>query len=206
MRINFLPYQQAASEWPASGRHILASFDDDEIVVYQAFNDEIAAYAIANQTFVGCRGYNVDRMTWIKTNFLWMMYRCGWAAKDANQSRVLAIHMSRTGFDEILRRSVDVGAQSTCDRDIFLSMMARSDVRCQWDPDHDPAGGKQERRAIQLGLKGNSAKEFIHKWVNKIEDITDAIVVPQRGMAMNLPHSWSQLLVPGERVYTPLAS
>ena len=27
-------------------------------------------------------------------------------------------------------------------------------VRLQWDPDHDPEGGKCERRAIQLGLKG----------------------------------------------------
>ena len=27
-------------------------------------------------------------------------------------------------------------------------------VRLQWDPDHSPTYGKMQRRAIQLGLKG----------------------------------------------------
>ena len=29
----------------------------------------------------------------------------------------------------------------------------KSDVRLQWDPDHDPFGAHQLRRAIQLGLR-----------------------------------------------------
>lgn len=35
--------------WPKEGRHILAQYDDDTIVVYQAFNPEIAQYAVENQ-------------------------------------------------------------------------------------------------------------------------------------------------------------
>ena len=45
--------------------------------------------------------FKFERMSWIKTNFLWMMYRCGWASKK-NQERVLAITISREGFEEIL--------------------------------------------------------------------------------------------------------
>ena len=35
--------------WPKEGRHILAQYDDDTVVVYQAFSLVIAEYAIRNQ-------------------------------------------------------------------------------------------------------------------------------------------------------------
>jgi hypothetical protein len=34
--------------------------------------------------------------------------------------------------------------------------VARSEVRLQWNPDHDPTGNKLERRALQLGLRDGS--------------------------------------------------
>ncbi len=37
-------------------------------------------------------------MTWIKPSFLWMMYRAGWGYKDAGQSRILAIDITREGI------------------------------------------------------------------------------------------------------------
>lgn len=43
-------------------------------------------------------------MTWIKPSFLWMMYRCGWAAK-ADQETVLAVEITREGFDHALRHA-----------------------------------------------------------------------------------------------------
>lgn len=60
--------------WPSSGRHILAQFDDNNVVVYQAFCPEIADYVVKHGHFGG-PNYNFTRMTWIKTNFMWMMYR-----------------------------------------------------------------------------------------------------------------------------------
>jgi hypothetical protein len=48
----------------------------EAILVYQAFKPEIGRYAVANQRFTGCEAYSPTRMTWIKTNFLWMMFRC----------------------------------------------------------------------------------------------------------------------------------
>ena len=41
--------QQRDRVWPKHGRHILAQFDEDSIVVYQAYCPEIADYAVKHQ-------------------------------------------------------------------------------------------------------------------------------------------------------------
>nr|WP_240038802.1 MULTISPECIES: DUF4291 family protein [Okeania] len=39
-------------------------------------------------------------MSWIKTNFLWMMYRSAWGSKTG-QEIILAVTIKRTAFDGI---------------------------------------------------------------------------------------------------------
>ena len=61
-------YNDAERRWPTNkdqkpGKWILASFDEESIVVYQAFNPQIAKYACENGRFTGCPGYNATRMT-----------------------------------------------------------------------------------------------------------------------------------------------
>ena|ERR1700754_275057 len=84
-------------------RIIRASYDENIIVVYQAFNTIIAEAACAQQTFVST-AFKRERMTWIKPSFLWMMYRSGWASKE-NQERILEIKIKRSGFEWALRNS-----------------------------------------------------------------------------------------------------
>lgn len=43
------PYFQQRKIWPMKGRHILANYDDNTIVVYQAYNPQIAKYAVEHQ-------------------------------------------------------------------------------------------------------------------------------------------------------------
>lgn len=43
--------EQRDKEWPKRGRHILAQYDDDSVVVYQAFRPEIADYAVEHQRY-----------------------------------------------------------------------------------------------------------------------------------------------------------
>ena len=44
------PYlDQKESVWPKEGRHILAQYDDESVVVYQAYCNEIADYAVKHQ-------------------------------------------------------------------------------------------------------------------------------------------------------------
>jgi len=92
-------HHQARNVWPGRGQQILAQYDEDSIVVYQAFNKTISDYVCKHGTFDGCPGYNpTTRMTWIKTNFLWMMFRCNWATRP-NQERVVAVWIRRPAFD-----------------------------------------------------------------------------------------------------------
>src|ERR1051326_6100358 len=100
-------------------------------------------------------------MSWIKPNFLWMMYRCGWASKE-NQERVLAIWITKKDFESILEQAVFSSFQPTyyTSHEQWKEALEQKEVRLQWDPDHDPYGGKLTRRAIQLGMKGKMLEDF----------------------------------------------
>jgi len=103
MNLVVLPYQEQVHNWPRRGRHILAQFDDKSIVVYQAYKPAIGHFAAANGYLGG--EYHYRRMSWIKTNFLWMMHRSGWGTKSA-QEVVLAIRLTRAYFDSLLEQAV----------------------------------------------------------------------------------------------------
>jgi hypothetical protein len=192
------PYIDQLPLWPESGRHIMAQFDDHSIYVYQAYRPSIAKFATENQRFGG--DFSFSRMSWIKPNFLWMMYRAGWASKEG-QEHILAIRLRRHFFDELLRQVVP----STFDparfvsREAWQSSVATSDVRLQWDPDHDPSGKSVQRRAVQLGLRGDALRRYGEKDLISVEDIT-AFVVEQRE---HLGDDFRKLITPAERVYIP---
>ena len=52
MNLETEPYLAQAARWPSSGRHILAQFDDESIVVYQAYRPSIGRHA-AEQGYFG---------------------------------------------------------------------------------------------------------------------------------------------------------
>jgi hypothetical protein len=45
MNLTTEPYPKQVECWPQAGRHILAQFDVDKIVVYQAYKPRIGHYA-----------------------------------------------------------------------------------------------------------------------------------------------------------------
>src|SRR6266568_599892 len=92
------PYWDQLRRWPDSGRHILAHFDASAIDVYQAYGPAIGQFAAKNQRFGG--EFNLKRMSWIKPNFLWMMYRSGWGTKTG-QEITLAVWLRRNSFEEV---------------------------------------------------------------------------------------------------------
>ena len=53
MTLSLQPYLEQLPHWPQTGQHILAQFDDDSIVVYQAYRASIARYAVEHQKFGG---------------------------------------------------------------------------------------------------------------------------------------------------------
>ncbi|MEQ8677834.1 MAG: DUF4291 domain-containing protein [Aggregatilineales bacterium] len=184
---------------PASGQHIIAQFDEQSVIVYQAYKPEIASHAIDYQQFAGAPDFNLHRMTWIKPGFLWMMHRSGWATKP-DQERILAVRLDRVGFDAILRKAVHSTFQPQLyeHEATWKAALGSSAVRLQWDPDYSPADGRLERRAIQIGLGGKTAKHYANGgWIIDIEDITD-FVIQQRQYTKS---PYTDLLLPIERVY-----
>lgn len=197
MKLKTELYAEQLRRWPASGRHILAQFDDEAVVVYQAYRPEIGHFAAEHGYFGG--EFSLDRMSWIKPNFLWMMFRCGWGTKPG-QEVTLAIWLRRSAFDAILKEAVPSTFVPAiyASEDEWKRAVASSSVRLQWDPDHDPAGGKVERRAIQLGLRGDVLARYAREWIVCIEDIS-AFVEEQRPHAR--PAAYDRLILPREEVY-----
>lgn len=199
MPLVYEPYAEQVKVWPKDGRHILAQHDDESVVVYQAYNPAIGKYAVEHGRFGG--DFSFARMSWIKPNFLWMMYRSGWSTKE-NQEVTLALRVRRSAFDSLLREAVP----STWDRNLYIASeewsraVGRSSVRLQWDPDHHPSGAKLDRRAIQLGLRGDVLEAFAAIELLEVIDLT-AFVAEQREVLAS--YGVSALLMPRERVYVP---
>lgn len=198
MNLTVESYCSQRDIWPREGRHILAQFDDDSIVVYQAYRPAIGLFAARENYFGG--EFSLSRMSWIKPNFLWMMFRCGWGTK-ADQEITLAVRLKRTFFDAALAAAVpsSFGASDYADNEQWQRAVAASAVRLQWDPDHYPSGGKCERRAVQLGLRGEMLRQYAREAIVEIEDISE-FVAAQRSHAHP---PYADLLMPRERVYVP---
>ena len=194
MKLLIESFAEREPKLPASGKHILAQFDEDSIVVYQAYRPAIGRFAVENGFFGGKFSY--DRMSWCKPNFLWMMYRSGWGTKEG-QEITLAIRLKRNFFDIVLTQAVPSSFDETFfpDKAAWSDAVESSDVRLQWDPDHAPSGEPLKRRAIQLGLRGSMLKEYGREAIIEIENISD-FVAEQRAN-IGLP----SLQVPFERVY-----
>ena len=190
------PYLLQLPHWPTAGRHILAHHDDASLIVYQAYRPAIADFAVKHQRFGGEFSYN--RMSWIKPNFLWMMFRAGWATKEG-QERILAVRLQRAFFEEVLRDAVPSSFDPArhASHDDWKTAVEHSDVRLQWDPDHDPLGRPLERRAVQLGLRGRALRRYGEEALLGIDDITP-FVIAQRA---HLRDGFAGLVMPRERVY-----
>ena len=189
---------------PSSGQHIIGTYTPNSIYVYQAYKNSIADAAIKNQNFLNIPEFSIKRRTWIKPNFLWMMYRSGWGTKK-NQERILCIEITLEGFEHILCNSVFSSSEHMKvipTQAEYKKLRASRDVMLQWDPDHSPKGGKKSRRAIQLGLKGETLRKYVEgEWIINIYDITPFVNVQR----INIQDE-QLLMVPLERVFSHIST
>jgi hypothetical protein len=153
-------------------RQIIAAFDDNGIFVYQAFKPSIAHEAIRQGTFG--KGFNLNRMTWIKPSFGWMLYRSFYASKH-RQECILKIKLTHEGFQTILSKGIPTSYDSSIfssERGWYLALQ-HSEVRYQWDPDRDLYLRRLDRRAIQVGIRGSMVRKYVSTWIIGIEDATE---------------------------------
>ena len=180
-------------------RQIRAVYTDTTIRVYQAYSDAIADTALAAGRFVS-PPFKMERMTWIKPSFLWMMYRAGWGGKDDNQKRILAIDISREGFEWALRHACLSHPPAGMDSATWQQTKAAHPVRIQWDPERSLKLEPLPHRSIQIGLTGEAVPRYVNEWIQNISEITDLAqqihaLVAQDDIAA------AQELLPTERVY-----
>lgn len=149
---------------------IRACFDDTSLIVYQAYGHAIADAALAAQRFVP--PFSVNRMTWVKPSFLWMMERCGWATKP-QQERVLAVRVRRSDFEAWLAAAAltHAGDEGT---EAWRARLDRAPSRVQWDPERNLRGQKLAHRSLQLGL-GREVAEAYARGVLTLEDVTPLV-------------------------------
>lgn len=199
IRLKIERYMEQMERWPAEGRHILAQYDPSSIVVYQAYKPKIGRFAVDHGYFGG--EFRFNRMSWIKPNFLWMMFRSGWGTKP-DQETILAIHIERSGFDSLLEQAVHSTWNQSLhpDREAWQKDLRKSEVRLQWDPDHDPFGQPVKRRAVQLGLRGETLIRYARDWIVEIEDITNFV---KKQKAYVDQGKLDRLETPQETVYPP---
>ncbi|MGW1137608.1 DUF4291 domain-containing protein [Streptomyces zhihengii] len=150
---------------------VRARHTEETVTVYQAYRPGIGGPAARTGRFPA--EWKRDRMTWIKPSFLWMMYRCGWAAKPG-QETVLAVEIRRDGFEWALRHaclSHYVRGLHT-DRAAWQRELRRSPARVQWDPERDLRLSPLPYRSLQLGLAGEAAGRYADEWTVSITDVT----------------------------------
>mgnify|MGYP000728283146 CR=1 FL=1 len=199
MKLHIKSYKEQLNEWPETGHHIMAQYDEEKVIVYQSYRPAIGNFAYRNQYFGG--PFKLTRMTWVKPNFLWMMYRNGWGKKEG-QEVVLAIHLKRAAFERYLNLAVYSNYQEDIyeTREAWQEAVKNSNVRLQWDPDHDPYGAKLERRAIQLGIRHREIEKFAKDDILKIEDISDFVAEQYEHVRLK---KLDELMMPAERPYIP---
>jgi hypothetical protein len=124
--------------------------------------------------------------------------RSGWASKPG-QERVLAITIRRSAFEEILACAVPA-KHDLAKGPLFWSGKppARNRLRLQWDPDHGAEGEKLRRRAIQLGLWGDTLVKYSREWILRLDDITDFVHAQARALR---EEGVAAVLTPREEVY-----
>lgn len=182
-------------------RQIRAVFDSASIRVYQAYSDGIADAALARGAFV-CPPFSLARMTWIKPSFLWMMYRSGWGFKDSGQKRILAVDISRSGFEKALGQAVisHYIPDAAYTHDQWRKDLDKSSVRIQWDPERDLNSSPLNQRSIQIGLRGAAIQQYVFDWIISITEVTP-LAHEIFHLVRDKKYDQAQNLLPKEQVY-----
>ncbi|MFD3529992.1 DUF4291 domain-containing protein [Streptomyces sp. NPDC058664] len=173
----------------ASPYPIRADYDARTIVVYQAYPPAIADAALRAGRFVA--PFSFHRMTWIKPSFPWLVHRGNWA-REPGQERVLAVRITREGWEEALSRAVLTTADPAA--------VAQAAVHVQWDPERSPRGAALNHYSIQVGIGRHLIRTFADDWTVGLTDLT-----PQVRKAAELIRTGhadkARRLLPPERAY-----
>jgi hypothetical protein len=178
-------------------RQVRALYTERTITVYQAYPDEFAEASLAEGRFP--RPFT--RKTWINPSFLRMMYRSGWATKR-DRERVLAVQITREGFEWALRHSAltsyEPGTYASPEE--WAERRQENPVEITWDPERSVTLAPLPWRAIQLGLSREAVTRYARTWITGLTDVT-AIAHQLRDLVAAGEHEAAQDVLPAELPY-----
>ena len=140
-------------------------------------------------------------MTWIKPSFLWLMERSNWGRK-AGQEQILAVRITREGWDAALAQSVltSYAPSAHRDRSDWQAQFDRALVHVQWDPERSLRGTGLPYDSIQVGLSRHLIRQYVDDWTVSIHDYTP-LVRKMAGLLKAGQLTQARKLLPNERVY-----
>lgn len=147
-------------------RALLARFDADAVVVYQAYPEELGREIVEMGRFGG--SWRFDRHTRIQPSWRGTLRRYAFGERP-DRERILAVRVRRAGFDALLTAAL----QQDFDERLYASRQAWrlatrfAPVLVEWEP--DPDGGEEVAR---LRLHGPLVRRFAEEWVVGIEDVS----------------------------------
>jgi uncharacterized protein DUF4291 len=152
-------------------RQVRAVYTPETITVYQAYPTAVALAAAKAGRFVP--PFKRDRMTWLKPSFLWMMFRSQWADPD-HQERVLAVEMTRAGFEWALAHSCPAQYDHTFfpEREQWAAAVSHSPARFQWEHERGIDLKALPHRSLQVGLGVEIIDRYVQEWTVDITDLT----------------------------------
>lgn len=185
----------------AATYEIRADYDRESVVIYQAYGDQIAKPALKAQKFV--TPFSLNRMTWIKPSFLWLMHRSNWG-KKSGQERILAVRIKKTGWEEALSLAVLTAPEPRIHGSAaaWSQKFKAAQVHVQWDTERSFRGGALDHYSIQVGLSRHVIERFVEEWTISIEDLTPT-VAKIRKLRDSGGASKAKRFLPQERVYSP---
>ncbi|ENW81672.1 hypothetical protein F909_01356 [Acinetobacter sp. ANC 3929] len=175
---------------------------ESTIRIYQAYSHELANHVIKTASFRNNPFFKMTRMTWIKPSFLWMMYRSGWGMKEGKQQRILAIDITKEGFDWALNHSCSSHKPLNLSNEEWQKLKQETPVRVQWDPERDIHLNPLKYRTIQIGLSDVAVENYVNSWITDITDITQYTQEIRNLISSNKIEE-AKILLPHEEIYLP---
>ena len=152
-------------------KQIYADFDAEGIYIYQAFKPKIVKTAVTLGKFG--KGFGLDRITWIKPSFAWMLRRSNYATKHRMES-IARIKITHEAWLHILGQSVETHFNSNLHEteNEWQTALNQSDVIHQWDPERALNGERLRRQAIQIGIRGAVIRKYAQNYIIDIQEVT----------------------------------
>ena len=153
---------------------IRADYDQNSLIVYQAYSAAIAKPALADGRFVA--PFSLNRMTWIKPSFLWLMHRSNWAQKSG-QEYILAVRIKRDAWEKALSLGVLTGYEAGIHASYqqWEQQFAAAKVHIQSDPERSIRGADLGINSIQVGISRFLIEEYVQDWMIALSDYTPLV-------------------------------